>query len=59
MTRRLSISSLAGTARTVVAVGTVREASMLAATALAGPRSLTTVSSAGFSLAAFADASPW
>ena len=51
MTRRLSISSLAGTARTVVAVGTLNEASMLAATALAGPRSLTTVSSAGFSLA--------
>ncbi len=39
MTMRLSISSLAGTARTEVAVGTSSEASMLVATALAGPRS--------------------
>src|SRR5919112_96745 len=49
ITIRLSISSFAGTARTVVAVGTVRDASMLAATAFAGPRSLTTLSAAGAS----------
>src|SRR5690606_3622394 len=39
MTMRLSIITLAGTARTVVAVGTVREASMLVAMAFIGPRS--------------------
>ena len=37
MTIRLSISSLAGTARTLVAVGTSREASMLVTTRAAGP----------------------
>src|SRR3954454_10649446 len=38
ITTRLSISSLAGTARTLVAVGTVRLVSMLATTRAAGPR---------------------
>src|SRR4051812_30127862 len=39
ITMRLSISSLAGTARTLVAVGTVRLVSMLATTRAAAPRS--------------------
>ena len=39
MTMRLSISSLAGTARTLVAVGTARLAAMLAAVRAAAPRS--------------------
>ncbi len=39
MTMRLSAMSLAGTARTLVAVGTVSEASMLRAIAAAAPRS--------------------
>ena len=39
MTTRLSMSSLAGMARTDVAVGTVRLVSMLATTRAAGPRS--------------------
>ena len=43
MTTRLSISSFAGMARTLVAVGTVRLASMLVAIALAGPRSTLTL----------------
>src|SRR5579875_1249316 len=38
MTTRLSMSSFAGTARTLVAVGTVRLASMLATTRAAAPR---------------------
>src|SRR5919206_2949688 len=46
MTTRLSISSLAGTARTLVAVGTVRLASMFATTRAAGPRRRTVVSAA-------------
>src|SRR4051812_42004823 len=37
MTTRLSMSSLAGTARTLVAVGTVRLASMLATVRAAAP----------------------
>ncbi len=39
MTVRLSISSLAGILRTLVAVGTASEASMLVTTRAAGPRS--------------------
>ncbi len=39
MTMRLSTSSLAGTARTDVAVGTASEASMFVTTRAAGPRS--------------------
>src|SRR4051794_14082453 len=38
MTMRLSMSSLAGTARTLVAVGTSSEASMFVTTRAAGPR---------------------
>ncbi len=53
MTMRLSINSLAGTARTEVAVGTSSEASMFDATAFAGPRSWI---SSGPSAAAFAGA---
>src|SRR6478672_10408239 len=45
MTTRLSMSSLAGTARTLVAVGTVSEASMLFTTRDGAPRSGTTASS--------------
>lgn len=44
MTMRLSTISLAGTARTDVAVGTVRLASMLETTRAAGPRSFWTSS---------------
>src|SRR5262245_21611644 len=45
MTTRLSMSSLAGTARTLVAVGTVSEVSMLATTRDDAPRNGVTVSS--------------
>ncbi len=44
MTMRLSTMSLAGTARTEVAVGTSSEASMLVTTRAAGPRSFCTSS---------------
>src|SRR5688572_27127503 len=47
MTTRLSISSLAGIARTDVAVGTSRLVTMLVAIALAGPRRTETTSSSG------------
>src|SRR3954468_4050258 len=43
ITIRLSISSLAGTARTLVAVGTSSEASMLVTTRAAGPLSTAVV----------------
>src|SRR5262249_57186934 len=46
-TIRLSDSSLAGTARTLVAVGTVSEISMLAATRASAPRSGVVAASAG------------
>src|SRR5215831_16737736 len=42
MTMRLSMSSLAGTERTLVAVGTVRLAAMFAAVRADAPRSRTT-----------------
>src|SRR4051794_22941365 len=45
MTVRLSMRSLAGTARTLVAVGTARLASMLTTTRAAGPLSRSTGSS--------------
>ncbi len=45
MTIRLSTISLAGTARTEVAVGTSRLASMLVTTRAAGPRSRSTTGS--------------
>src|SRR5215472_1062189 len=45
MTMRLSMSSLAGTARTLVAVGTVRLAAMFVAVRADAPRSLTTSAS--------------
>ncbi|CAB4792853.1 unannotated protein [freshwater metagenome] len=38
MMRRFSIKSFAGTARTLVAVGTLKDASMLVTTRAAGPR---------------------
>ena len=44
MTMRLSIISFAGMVRTLVAVGTVRLASMFAAIVLAMPRSVVTSS---------------
>lgn len=44
MTIRLSISSLAGTARTLVAVGTSNDADMFLTTAAAAPRSTATSS---------------
>src|SRR3984957_4102493 len=47
MTILLSMSSLAGTARTLVAVGTVRLAAMFCAVRAAAPRSLLTSASAG------------
>ncbi len=47
MTIRLSMSSLAGTARTLVAVGTVRLAAMFCTVRAAAPRSLFTSASAG------------
>src|ERR1700753_684111 len=53
MTIRLSISSLAGTARTLVAVGTSSDADMFLTTAAAAPRSVCSSSpSAGGGLAA-------
>src|SRR6478736_9948816 len=51
MTMRLSTISLAGTARTEVAVGTSSEASMLVTTRAAGPRSFWTSSMASASSA--------
>ncbi len=45
MTVRLSMSSLTGTARTLVAVGTSREASMFCAVRAGAPRSVVTVGS--------------
>src|SRR3546814_18580734 len=45
MTMRLSIINLAGTVRTIVAVGTVSDSSMLAASVLGMPRSGVTLSS--------------
>src|SRR6478672_6410770 len=45
MTTRLSMSSLAGTARTLVAVGTVSETSMFATTREGAPRRGVTMSS--------------
>src|SRR6478735_3917099 len=47
MTTRLSMSSFAGMARTLVAVGTSRLVTMLVAMALAGPRRTETTSSSG------------
>ena len=47
MTMRLSMSSLAGTARTLVAVGTVRLAAMFWAVRAAAPRSLLRSASEG------------
>src|SRR5919107_2011778 len=47
MTTRLSIRSLAGTALTLVAVGTSRLVTMFVAMALAGPRRTDTTSSSG------------
>ena len=52
MTTRLSMSSLAGTERTLVAVGTPSEASMFVTTRAAGPRSTVTVPSGGGALGA-------
>src|ERR1700744_5262855 len=51
MTIRLSMSSLAGTARTLVAVGTVRLAAMFCAVRAAAPRSLLTSASVGVGVA--------
>src|SRR6478609_2529006 len=56
MTTRLSMSSLAGTARTLVAVGTWSEDSMLVTTRAAGPRSgetFSVTSASGFLGATF------
>ena len=47
ITTRLSISSLAGMARTLVAVGTESEASMLVTTRAAGPRNTVVSTSSG------------
>src|SRR5919112_6116915 len=47
ITTRLSISSLAGMARTLVAVGNWRLVTMLVAMAFAGPRRTETTSSSG------------
>ncbi len=47
MTIRLSMSSFAGTARTLVAVGTLRLAIMFCAVRAAAPRSLLRSASAG------------
>src|ERR1700761_5064959 len=55
MTIRLSIISFAGTARTLVAVGTSRDADMFLTTAAAAPRSICTSSpSTGWGVGAFA-----
>src|SRR6266700_1782406 len=60
MTMRLSATSLAGTARTLVAVGTVSDWSMLATTRAATPRSTVVVArvgtAAGWAAGAFAGA---
>ena len=56
MTIRLSTSSLAGTARTLVAVGTVRLASMLVTTRAAAPLSRTGSGAPGFGAASRAGA---
>src|SRR5262249_58901145 len=56
ITIRLSESSLAGTARTLVAVGTVSEVSMLATTRAAAPRSTLVAASAGTTTAGLARA---
>ena len=55
MTTRLSIISLAGTARTLVAVGICSEAAMFLATAAAAPRRTLLLASVGASPAAGAD----
>src|SRR5207248_11736002 len=55
ITARLSVSSLAGTARTLVAVGTVSDSSMLAAIRAATPRSTTVFAPVG-TLAGFGGA---
>src|ERR1700760_1334503 len=52
MTILLSMSSLAGTARTLVAVGTLRLAAMFATVRAAAPRSLFISASAGGGVAA-------
>src|SRR5215469_11671392 len=52
ITIRLSTRSLAGTARTLVAVGTARLAAMFTAVRAAAPRSLTVWSASGAGLAA-------
>src|SRR6478609_7811148 len=52
MTTRLSASSLAGTARTLVAVGTASDAFMFLTTADAAPRSVVAVPSAAWADAA-------
>ena len=52
MTMRLSISSLTGTARTLVAVGTVRLVSMFVTTRAAGPRSVDDLGAAGSAVGA-------
>src|SRR5690242_14484122 len=54
MTMRLSAISLAGTARTLVAVGTLSEASMFFAMAAAAPRSCFDSGSSFFAGSAFA-----
>ena len=59
MTMRLSTISLAGMARTEVAVGTSREASMLVTTRAAGPRSFWTSSAASASSAAEVRCATW
>src|SRR6478736_6665568 len=60
MTVRLSMSSLAGTARTEVAVGTSRLASMLSTTRAAGPLSgWSTLASASSRGTAAAGADGW
>src|SRR5437773_4632796 len=51
ITMRLSASSLAGTARTLVAVGTARDASMLRTTLAAAPRSWLVAAPAGTGIA--------
>ena len=53
MMRRFSIKSFAGTARTLVAVGTLKDASMLVTTRAAGPRRTSV-----FSFASVAGAGP-
>src|SRR3954451_3002477 len=57
MTMRLSIISLAGIARTLVAVGTSSEANMFFTTAAAAPRSTCASSPSAFGVAGLASAS--